>query len=230
MKIKIRRGLFETNSSSMHSIVVVKPENIKEKDYFKHYAHNGKISLGYQASDTLNFGRSPFKILHTFMDKVKYAIASYATKEKFDEINEYVKHFCNAELEEPVDGRERFFFTTDLVRDENGQIPEDHILYDFQVFWDDNKKDWYREKDGDLPERIYDIDWCIINEPYYGSVDHQSAGLLNNFLIEQGITLKQFLENPKYIVLIDGDEYGISEILFESGMCSSENFEYCTLG
>lgn len=229
MKYKIRRGLFETNSSSMHSIVVVKPENIKEKDYFKHYARDGKIYLGYRVSDELDFGRSPFRILNTFMDKVKYAIASYATKEKFDEINEYVKYFCHAELEEPVDEKERFFFTTDLVKDENGQIPEDHILYDFQVFWDDNKKDWYREND-DSDERVYDVDWCIVNEPYYGSVDHQSTGLLNNFLIEHGITLKQFLENPKYIVLIDGDESGISEKLFESGMCLDENFEHCTLG
>ena len=42
--------------------------------------------------------------------------------------------------------------------------------------------------------------------PDIGTIDHQSAGLLKNFLKDKGISLKEFLTNRRYVVVIDGDE------------------------
>lgn len=42
---------------------------------------------------------------------------------------------------------------------------------------------------------------------YYGDIDHQSFGMLQGFLKSNNITISEFLLNPKYIIVIDGDEY-----------------------
>ena len=50
---------------------------------------------------------------------------------------------------------------------------------------------------------------------YFGYVDHQSKGLLQDFLEKEGISLSEFLINKKYVVIIDGDEYCIYDIMKE---------------
>lgn len=55
-------------------------------------------------------------------------------------------------------------------------------------------------------------------EVSYGFVDHQSSGLLDMYLVVQGISLETFLTNPKYIVIIDGDEYCVFDNLKNSGL------------
>lgn len=76
--IQIRRGVFETNSSSSHSIVLTKKENSKPE---------GMIDPGYKLdtdgilhfySTELEFGRSPFELLTDWEGRLRYAIASYA--------------------------------------------------------------------------------------------------------------------------------------------------------
>ena len=76
MKTQIRMNCFESNSSSMHSIVTSKttgiytPEEFHEDIYIN---KNGKWDFWYR---NLEFGRSPYSILCTFNDKMSYAIAS----------------------------------------------------------------------------------------------------------------------------------------------------------
>lgn len=77
MRIKIRKGVFETNSSSMHSLVVK-----KENEYYTQEEMTGRMYLDDNgvwkiwSDDDLHFGREPFQCLGDFSKKVKYAIAS----------------------------------------------------------------------------------------------------------------------------------------------------------
>lgn len=119
MKIKIRKSVFETNSSSMHSLVIKKengyytPEEIEEDVWID---DNGVWDLAW--NDELVFGRSPFNCLCTFGSKTRYAIASLCSpeyigvnnigdKNKFNEIKEifikYVPKCKKIRLQEDTD-------------------------------------------------------------------------------------------------------------------------------
>ena len=72
---QIRRNVFETNSSSSHSLVITTDDehyNREEinKDF---YMTDGIVRLW---DSSLEFYRSPFDMLVTFRDKLRYAIAS----------------------------------------------------------------------------------------------------------------------------------------------------------
>ena len=72
---QIRRNVFETNSSSSHSLVITTDDehyNREEinKDF---YMTDGIVRLW---DSSLEFYRSPFDMLVTFKDKLRYAIAS----------------------------------------------------------------------------------------------------------------------------------------------------------
>lgn len=77
MKRQIRRSVFETNSSSMHSLVVSKDDRLLTKNELTdgmHLRDDGVWDIWME--DDLYFGRSPFQCLATFESKVRYAIAS----------------------------------------------------------------------------------------------------------------------------------------------------------
>ena len=67
--------------------------------------------------------------------------------------------------------------------------------------------------DFDIPEA-----WNDQDELYYGYVDHQSKGLLGRFLSERQLSLREFLINPKYMIVVDGDEYGDFKKYMEAGL------------
>ena len=78
--IKIRRSVFETNSSSSHSIAIKKEDKYCTTDTLgKFWIWDGELKLW---GSELEFGRSPFEVLATFYDKARYAIASYG---RYDE-------------------------------------------------------------------------------------------------------------------------------------------------
>ena len=175
MKIKIRKSVFETNSSSMHSLVVKKEneyytqEEITERMYLD---DNGVWEIWDE--EDLHFGREPFQCLGDFSGKVKYAIASLCgynddAKETFDNVVKLVHEICPA--------------CTDII------LPSD-----------------YRP----------------LERTYYGYVDED---ILSSFLAKENITLKEFLSNKKYIVIVDGDEYCIYESMKRCGMINADNIE-----
>ena len=51
------------------------------------------------------------------------------------------------------------------------------------------------------------------NKYYYGSIDHQSAGMLQDFLRTNHISLEDFIFNNRYLVIIDGDEYNVFDTI-----------------
>ena len=159
MKLTIRKGMFETNSSSMHSIIITKNDSNCYEEGLKCY-YGGRL---FFSDEDLEFSRSPFQFLNTWRGKVGYAIASYCQEYKKDD--EEAKEFIS-KLESIIKKHVEDF---------------DHIELP------DPEDTWYP----------------------FGYVDHQSEGLLQKFLSEENVTLEDFIFTPKYIVVIDGDEYCI---------------------
>lgn len=100
---QIRHNVFETNSSSSHSLVITTDnehytrEEINDEFYL---TKEGKVRLW---ESSLEFYRSPFDILATFKDKLRYAIAS-SNGNLVDE--------CRKICKEYIDGFTDFEFDT----------------------------------------------------------------------------------------------------------------------
>ena len=91
MKYQIRKGCFETNSSSMHSLVMtIKNPNVRmtKVEFLAEYYIDatwmkerikkaGKEVLHIDAYGGNDFDRSPFTVLSSFREKLLYAIAEY---------------------------------------------------------------------------------------------------------------------------------------------------------
>ena len=92
--IYVRRGVFETNSSSSHSIVLMKNDKpcktigdsgMIDADYL--VDHDGVMDFWYERD--LEFGRSPFELLTDWEGRLRYAIASFGgEEEKIKELEE----------------------------------------------------------------------------------------------------------------------------------------------
>lgn len=176
---KMRHGCFETNSSSMHSIVIMKDRKNTD-EYFESFLDKDGLLKIWSTSD-LNFGRAPFEVLSSFERKLCYAIASFGLKH-FNECVEIAKKYAVS----------RYGSTDGQLRHCTGiKLPKS--------YYDDGKND------------------------YYGDVDHQSMDVLFGFLRKHNLTLEQFLANPNYVVIIDGDEYCIFDTMREIGLIDERN-------
>ena len=89
MKRQIRRGVFETNSSSQHSLCIMKNnshytsnEILKEFCLWDDKETGEEDCIWHVDDDDLEFGRSPFRALGTFYDKWLYACASLVLEYK----------------------------------------------------------------------------------------------------------------------------------------------------
>ena len=177
--IQVRSNVFETNSSSSHSIVLLNKQGLDNEEYFKCFLTKEGLFKIWRDED-LEFGRFPFNILSTFADKVRYAIASYG-ESRFKEIEDLcIKYLVSA-----------YFYPGESEYCTGIELPINR--------------------------------WA--NQVYYGDIDHQSMGLLNNALNKLGISLEEFLVNPRYIVIIDGDEYQIFDKMFECGIIDNSTVE-----
>lgn len=81
MKYTIRKNCFETNSSSMHSIVITKNDGPletidAEDDLYLDTKYHYFIEY---TEDDLSFGRYPFRLLTTWDEKLAYYLASYCS-------------------------------------------------------------------------------------------------------------------------------------------------------
>lgn len=224
----VRGGCFETNSSSQHVIVVTKndthivPEELnpdvncdKYSDEYC-YVNNGKLRV---TEVDEGFGRYPFEILTTFKDKMRYAICEYLGRlyvddPKWDEYYGELKRIAT----EHIPGFKDFEFymkDVDIYLDKDGnEICHKDLIY--KGWYDDHGEYTYLDKDGNECKAILDKENCY-EMPDIGMIDHQSMGLLKNFLKYQGISLEEFLTNKKYAVVIDGDEYMEFDHLLRAG-------------
>ena len=171
MKISIRQGVFETNSSSMHSLCIL---NHSDKNIDTHTNKIDKNGIWKFDEGELDFYRYPFRFLHTFEDKVKYAIANYC------ELDRDYKSIC-----------EDIFPIIDVVKKYNINF----IKFEFA-------KSHGRIDTG-------------------GTDDYA----LNSWLENNNITLEEFLINPRYAVICDGDEYCTFDKLIDLGLINKSKFE-----
>lgn len=223
MKTQIRMGCFESNSSSMHSVVTSKTTGIYTPEEFhsRIWLHNNKWRVSHY---DLEFGRSPYRILCTFKEKVEYAIASLCGIYVKDEVREkYLAEIGKIVCKYIPDCKEITFDT----RYENKYVRE----------IDDKEFDWLTEKEwADEPHGEYDVVGKVYGDDntYYfawyeykydntGDVDHQSAGLLYNFLEKHNLSLEDFLTHREYWVVIDGDEYCEFEKQYKHGIININN-------
>ena len=203
MKRTVRRGCFETNSSSMHSIVVTKNDTVYTNDDYDYpLKMNGVLKI--YSNEDLEFERYPFRILSTLEEKVMYTIASYCGFEGQKVSEEFVKSLEDI-LRDKIEGFKKIELPENYAaefKDTDG-----NILSNDDVFYDrtEGKKYFYCYRDRDGVKHDAVPTGKTIRHKYYGYVDHQSSGLLQNFLSTNGIPLSDFLLNRKYIVIIDGD-------------------------
>ena len=120
---QIRRNVFETNSSSSHSLVITTDNEHYTKEEINSECYLTKEGKMRFWESSLEFYRSPFDMLTTFKGKLRYAIAS-SNGNLVDECREICKKY--------IDGFADFEFDT-----------KDYV-------WDSEVKD-YVEADEPIP-------------------------------------------------------------------------------
>lgn len=252
MKYQIRKSVWESNSSSMHSLVVTKKnsnirmtqEEIREEfyldeDWYKErHKNNEKEIVKIDPWDN-EFGRSPFNVLVTFIDKLAYAVAEYCgnnygiksylkSEKTFDEMfrSLLIRLIGCDDIEwDRWDDRpfEIYVGGGDNL-DEVEQVPYDKLIYVDK----DERKDLSED---DLVRGMYknvDIDGRPIEEawfdvPRFGEIDHQSTGLLKRFLKDNNLSLEDYLVRKDVVVVITGDEFSTLSDMFECGLINKDS-------
>lgn len=252
MKYQVRKSVWESNSSSMHSLVVTKKnsnvrmtqEEIRDEfylneDWYKERHKNNEEEIVKIDPWDNEFGRSPFNVLVTFIDKLAYAIAEYCGN--------------NYSIESYIKGEKTFdeMFRPLLIRligcddvewdrwddrpfeiyvgsgdnlDEVEQVPYNKLIYVDK----DERKDLSED---DLVRGMYknvDIDGRPIEEawfdvPKFGSIDHASSGLLKRFLKDNNLSLEDYLVRKDVVVVITGDEFSTLSDMFECGLINKDS-------
>ena len=187
----IRRSVFETNSSSMHSLVIVKKPKPYTKDELNLFTYNGEyeFNLFYDREDA-NYERAPYRVLRTPLDKLKYYSAYIlGTCNKLDKIGE-IKNFINQQTG---------------IDQEN--INLEHV------------------------ETHYTRSGKEIETRDYGYVSSNDSGEdVFDFVKRKNIDWKDLILNPKYVIIVDGDEYQLFKALFKSNILDANDFEDISSG
>lgn len=186
MRQIIRENTFETNSSSMHSLVISKKAKPYSVDAKKLYYYGYEFEL-FGCCDTHSFGRAPFEVLSTPKDKLRYYVAHYVgfkkQKEKLKEVE-------------------------DLVHELIG-CPKDKIkLYVYEDY------PWKKK-----PEKSYG----------YAGINDTGEDVFD-YIEKNNISLREFILDPRYTVVVDGDEYQEFKKLFEKGIIDLDNIDYISSG
>lgn len=213
MKIQIRRCVFETNSSSQHSLCVMKideyytPEEISKNFFLWNNKDTGEEKCEWHIRDgDLEFGRSSFRVLCNFHDKWLYACASLVREyndETYKELESIaLKH---------VPGLKKVVIpmVSDSFADKNHSENKDNDYAQEYGKTEDEFNEWLeqKEKDWGIDTITYwesDNGYFHFEKPFTGYVDEN---ILSGFLDEENISLEEYLTNRKYVVIQDGDEY-----------------------
>lgn len=238
---KVRENVWETNSSSSHVLVMTKNnthinparivvDHTREDDIdyndCVYLDSTGKWSL-YDIDD--GYGRYPFQILTSFEDKLKYAMCEFMGY-LYEDDPEWQKWYDEFEAiaYEFVPGFKGFRISTkdiDIYLDKDGnEIPQKDLHYDSWNEETDSPEYYYIDENGNHQKAILDNE-NYLEMPNIGTIDHQSMGLLKNFLKYRHISLREFLTNKRYNIIIDGDEYNDWDRYKASGII---NLDYIT--
>lgn len=253
MKYQIRKGCFETNSSSMHSLIITKEnENVRmtqeeirdefylNEDWYKERHKNDEKEVVEIDLWKNEFGRSPFTVLTSFEDKLAYAIAEYCgdnyrmksyieAENTFDTIFRplIVRLIGCDEIEwNKWDNRHFIVYSNDKAEyfDEFEEVP-----YEILIHVDKSERDNFSDNDiiyggyKNIDKDGKPIEDAWFDVPDFGTIDHQSSGLLKGFLRDNNLTLEDYLVRKDIVVIIDGDEYGELDNLIECGLIKKDS-------
>ena len=221
----IRNGVWESNSSSEHVFIYKHDGEIEDVWKTGFFDKNGKLCLCDKCRG--GFDRGPFEVLHTFTDKLAYAICDQIGfycpyeekfKEGFKEIEDLV-----TDIVPGCTGIDVCTEPVECYKDEDGNLIN---LCDLEWEGRDNSGEeiWtYQDEQG----KTHRAEFAgFMRLPDIGGVDHQSSGKLSTFMRKQGITLREFLTDTRYIILIDGDETAIFSTMVELGLINRDKMEY----
>jgi len=252
MKYQIRKGCFETDSSSMHSLIVTKKnENMRmtqseirkefylDEEWYKERHKNNEEEIVEIYHWENDFGRSPFSVLSSFRDKLAYAVAEYCgdnyriesylqAEKTFDEI--FVPLLvrligCDEVKWDKWNDRHFAIYSGGgKYFDEVEEVPYEKLVYV-------KKENRDGLNDDDLLRGHYrktDIDGRRVEDawfevPDFGSIDHQRSGLLKNFLRTNNFSLEDYLVRKDIVVIIDGDEYCELDKLIDCGLIKKDS-------
>lgn len=250
MKYQVRKGCFESNSSSMHSLVVTKKnsnvrmtqEEIRDEfylneDWYKERHKNDEKEIVKIYPFDNDFGRSPFTVLTTFSDKLAYAVAEYCgdnyrmesylqAEKTFDEI--FVPLLvrligCDEVKWDKWDDRHFAIYSgSGEYFDEVEEVDYPDLViagYEDDIPKDDKIFGVYKN----VAENGRPIEEAYFDVPDYGSIDHQSSGLLRRFLADNNLSLEDYLVRKDVYVVIDGDEYCELGKLIDCGMIDKDS-------
>ena len=198
--INIRRNCFETNSSSMHSLVVSK----LVKSYTKE-----ELALGYDDwdkernrdfdlwqwmnKDEMYFERSPFQVLRTPLKKLQYYSA-------------YVLGGCEPPRK------------TDIKRIQDFIMKQTGITDRKKIILGKADKDYYKPKK-------------YRKTTFYGCVSSNDSGEdPMHYVKKHNISMEELILNPKYTIIVDGDESQLFKSLFDCGIINAEDLEDISSG
>ena len=220
MKRQIRRGVFESNSSSQHSLVVMKNDD--------HYTVQEILKGLYIQKDgvwdvcELDFGRAPFRALGTFKMKWLYACASLVK-----EYNDEVYKSLEALAFKYIPGLKKIKLPTETrlilnVENYDDEYSRSHGMTKAGLieFLSQKEKDW------NIPEIEYWEDLVgnfRYEAPYTGYVDEN---FLSGFLKQENLSLEEFLTNKKYVIIQDGDEYDYFGEMKAAGLINTDAIDH----
>ena len=230
MKRQIRQGVFETNSSSQHSITILKndeyytQDEINESFYLYNNPETGKYEWDLY-KDEIVFGRHPFRTLSSFKDKWCYTYAALVNEYNNEMHKELVsilrKHLSKLDVVNfPTDRNTIPIKGHELARDTDFWRAYEKTEEEFLKIIDEKEKkfeykiNYYENSRGEFE----------YEEPFTGYCE--DYGMLKRFLEEKKISIEEFLTNKKYIIIQDGDEYGYWTDIKESGLINMDVIEY----
>ena len=230
MKRQIRRCVFETNSSSMHSLVVTRKNDRYSKDeilnefYLFDDKETGDKKCVWEIRDyDLEFGRAPFRSLGTFYDKWCYTCASLVREYKDEVYNELeriaLKHVPGLKtIQMPL--------TTGHIPDKDDTHFKDNEYYQKCGKTEDELVEYLMKKEEDWNMEIsyYKSNgYFCFDKPYTGYVDEN---ILSGFLQKENITIEEFLINKRYVVIQDGDEYCYWSDIKDTGLINVDIIDH----
>lgn len=186
MKQIVRKNTFETNSSSMHSLVIVKnPKPYSDAyDKFNYYYRDKRHSYHLFNREEGVYGRFPFRVLRSPEDKMRYYVAHYIGAFNKKELIPKVKTFIAKQL----------------------GISQSKVNIKAYDEYDDKYEGYGYAGLNDTGEDVF------------------------SYIEDNNISMEEFVLNPKYVVIVDGDEYQEFKKLFESNILDANDFEYVSSG
>ena len=130
---QIRQNVFETNSSSSHSLVITTNNEYYTREEINEDFYVTKEGIVRLWESSLEFYRSPFDMLVTFMDKLRYAIASSGGN-LVDECRELCRKYVDGFVDFKFDTKDYIWDSTvkDYVEAEN-PLPNYGGTDDYQI-------------------------------------------------------------------------------------------------